>query len=473
VVFGPGVGGGLPALCRPHPGGFQTRPYPRRARLHAILADGRASLLTNAGTTMTLKQIEAHNFKSFRDLSVELGQLNVLIGANASGKSNFVQLLRFARDIANLGTENAVSLQGGLDYLNNLALGYSTPFQLRLAFQQESERYGGTGFGNDTILFRFSSIAFDFALQASSNSSEMVPCKDKVVVGVHLYEPHKESDLIGIGLITFFFRNGLLTFEADLPGGLTIDQIFGDLLDRDTAEKGSHQLFLEVGRFIPSLRYGGVMGIPRAVNLVSDISVYDLHAKLPKELAHSVGKIDLEEDGSNLVIALRNILGDPSQRRIFINLVQDILPFVADVQAERFADRFMTLKLREKFAQEQFLPASLLSDGTINIMALIVALYFSDKPLIVIEEPEKNIHPYLIARVANMLKDASRHKQIIVTTHNPEIVRNVGLNDLLLVSRDRDGFSTIRRPAEDRDVQTFLSNEIGIEELFARNLLGA
>jgi predicted ATP-dependent endonuclease of OLD family len=171
-------------------------------------------------------------------------------------------------------------------------------------------------------------------------------------------------------------------------------------------------------------------------------------------------------------IPLKNILEDDDKRRTFSNLLQDILPFVSDIDVQRFADRFLHFRLRETYSGGQYLPASLMSDGTVNITALIVALYFSDKPLIVIEEPEKNIHPYLIARVANMLKDASRHKQIIVTTHNPEIVRNVDLNDLLFVSRDRDGFSTIRRPAEDKDVQTFLSNEIGIDELFARNMLG-
>ncbi len=53
----------------------------------------------------------------------------------------------------------------------------------------------------------------------------------------------------------------------------------------------------------------------------------------------------------------------------------------------------------------------MLSDGTIGIIALIVAIYLNDKAVIVIEEPERNIHPYLIAPVAEMLKDASRHKQ--------------------------------------------------------------
>ena len=89
----------------------------------------------------------------------------------------------------------------------------------------------------------------------------------------------------------------------------------------------------------------------------------------------------------------------------------------------------------------------------------------------IIEEPERNIHPYLISKVVNMMKDASQRKQIIVTTHNPEFVRHAGLENILLVSRGEDGFSIITRPADKEEVKTFLKNDIGIDELYIQNLL--
>jgi len=73
--------------------------------------------------------------------------------------------------------------------------------------------------------------------------------------------------------------------------------------------------------------------------------------------------------------------------------------------------------------------------------------------------------------MVNMMKDASRQKQIIVTTHNPEIVKYADLENILLVSRDREGFSTISRPAHKEKVKIFLKNEIGVEELYVRSLL--
>ena len=104
--------------------------------------------------------------------------------------------------------------------------------------------------------------------------------------------------------------------------------------------------------------------------------------------------------------------------------------------------------------------------------ALIVALYFEEKILVILEEPEKNIHPYLIGSVVEMMKDAAGKKQIFVTTHNPEIVKRVDIESILLISRNREGFSTISKPAEREEVKTFLENEIGIEDLYIQNLLG-
>ncbi len=48
---------------------------------------------------MAIKRIRVRNFKSFKDLEVELGKFNLLIGANASGKSNFIRIFEFLRDI--------------------------------------------------------------------------------------------------------------------------------------------------------------------------------------------------------------------------------------------------------------------------------------------------------------------------------------------------------------------------------------
>ena len=60
----------------------------------------------------------------------------------------------------------------------------------------------------------------------------------------------------------------------------------------------------------------------------------------------------------------------------------------------------------------------------------------------------------------------------MITTHSTEAVKHADLDNLLLISRDSEGFSVISRPGDKEEVRTFLANEIGIEELYAQNLLG-
>ena len=72
---------------------------------------------------MPITCISVTNFKSFREMSFHPAAFNILIGSNASGKSNLIQLFIFLRDIAKYGIGNAISLQGGVDYLRNTVIG--------------------------------------------------------------------------------------------------------------------------------------------------------------------------------------------------------------------------------------------------------------------------------------------------------------------------------------------------------------
>jgi len=115
-----------------------------------------------------------------------------------------------------------------------------------------------------------------------------------------------------------------------------------------------------------------------------------------------LGAIDLVAALAFLTI----IFGTPLPQLILFSagllLVKGLFAFTGDVLS--FLDLFAALIL---FISLFFaLPAFLISDGTINIIALLVALYFEKKPLAIIEEPERNIHPYLISRVVDMMKDA-------------------------------------------------------------------
>jgi len=167
------------------------------------------------------------------------------------------------------------------------------------------------------------------------------------------------------------------------------------------------------------------------------------------------GPAALEPDASNLPIVLKRLL-----------------PFLQELDVVRQADQSLLIEYIEGFAPDTRLPAFLMSGGTRNLTALIVALYFEDSSLTIIEEPEANIHPVLISRICEMFVEASASRQVMVTTHNPETLRYVPMESVLVVSRDSDGFSTAERVGDRPGVAEFLEQELGVSDLQLMGLLG-
>jgi len=417
---------------------------------------------------MTIKRIRVTNFKSFENLDIELSRFNVLIGANASGKSNFVSIFKFLRDILTAGLDNAVSMQGGVEYLRNMNIGASEDLFIEFVSDRE---FGWLRLRTEKGLIgiKIYETAYKFALGFYKKGSGFRIAEDKLFmkcgfVRLHDRQKGKPEEMLGRGEIRIFRSNGKISVNLDIPKGLPLKE--EDILPPFFREErlSQHVLLLEGPLFILLPRFP-------LLEICRNISIYDFDPKLPKRATPITGKAELEEDGSNLSIILKKVLENKEKSRTFFNLIKDLLPFVEGLGVEKFADKSLLFKLQETYFRNQHLPASLISDGTINIAALIIALYFEKKPVIIIEEPERNIHPHLISKVVDMMKDVSVNKQIIVTTHNPEIVKHAGLENLLFVYRDERGFSKISRPADKEEVRVFLSNDIGIEELYVQNLL--
>jgi predicted ATPase len=205
------------------------------------------------------------------------------------------------------------------------------------------------------------------------------------------------------------------------------------------------------------------------------IHLYEINPKPPKEFSRISGKSELEPDGKNLILILKRLLNDKGKEEKLAEIIKDFLPFIEKISIDKLADKYICANIKEVFSNDKFLPASLMSDGTINIIALIIILFFEEKPIIIIiEEPEGNIHPYLISKVVDIMKDVSErmNKQIIITTYNPEIVKHSGVEHLYLIQRNENGFSSMVKPQENKQVQIFLENQMGLDELFVQNFLG-
>lgn len=431
---------------------------------------------------MAIKKVKITNFRSFKEAEVHLGAFNVLIGANASGKSNFVQLFRFLRDIRKEGLDNAISLQSGVEYLRNINIGNSQKLSIEItsdpiyfshpAISRGLLKYiprpamrrgrlkqiGRVKIGE--IIYKFS---IDFK-KARGRGPKFKIVEDEVIL--------KIKDDEGPLLINEKLFSGDIVISKNQEGKISV------IPRHDRGEKGEEEirneffsLFFWDKQLLPPENLLLEISDPFLRNILDSITVYDFDPKQSKKAIPISGKAELEEDGANLSIVLKNIMEDKEERRKLLNLVRDLLPFVRNFSVEKFADRSLIFELHEVYSDKHHLPASLISDGTINVLALVIALYFEGKSLAIIEEPERNMHPHLVSKIVEMMKDAAQKKQIIVTTHNPEMVKYAGMENILLVSRDKDGFSTICRPSEKKEIQTFLKNEMEIEELFVQNLL--
>jgi predicted ATPase len=422
---------------------------------------------------MPIKRIHIENFKSFSVIDVELSRLNVVIGSNAAGKSNFISAFGFLRDIARHGIVNAIAMQGGADYIRNAKIGNERDLVVQVIYEPErgEDVIDRTGKDGSLLEVRSCESSYEFALHFNAAGDGFSIVRDQLHFGCEVsscgngngHNPQEKNTATGKGSIQVTSEKGEVHYAVDIPEGCSLTE--NDLIP----------LFFR-GKKLPerTLLLETIYGypLPHFEKFFDRIAIYDIDPKLPKKGAVITGKRELDENAGNLAFVVKSILENPEKKRKFANLLRDVLPFVEDFSVQKFMDISLILTMRERYAKSRDLPASSLSDGTITIFAMIIALYFEEKPFIIIEEPVSHIHPFLIARLMKMMKEASEKKQVMITTHNTEVVKHASLDDVLLISRDSEGFSIISRPGDKEEVRTFLANEIGIEELYVQNLLG-
>jgi predicted ATPase len=157
----------------------------------------------------------------------------------------------------------------------------------------------------------------------------------------------------------------------------------------------------------------------------------------------------LLEDASNLGLVLNDILHHPELKR---NLLEKLTKFYEEVEDIDTHIRGGTVQI---FFHERGLrhpvPATRLSDGTLRYLCLLSILcHPNPPPLICIEEPELGMHPDILPTIADLLVEASERTQLIVTTHSDILVSQFKDNpeSVLICERDIMGTSIRRRDRE-------------------------
>jgi predicted ATPase len=350
---------------------------------------------------MLFTRLELKNLLSFQDTKVDLRPLNVLIGPNASGKSNLIDVMSLLR-AAPASLSDAIRQGGGV----------------------RSWISGAVEAG------RVASVICDVELEPSPSLRYTLAFAEEanavMVVEESLCEGSEEH----------FTRQGSSARRrVSESGGSTATNHI----------PVSESFFSVYKNPSDPTRITNLGGALDAVRIYRDFSTSGARAPARYGSSVSAPKDCLSENGDNLALMLQELdfLGK-------MDVVNEYL--------KRFWDRFVRVKVRleggyaqtyvEEGGMKHPLSAARLSDGTLKFLCLLAALLNPNAPpLMCIEEPEAGMHPEAIPIVVDLLVEASERMQLIVTTHSEALVDALSdrPEDVLVCERDFDGGTQFKR----------------------------
>lgn len=356
-----------------------------------------------------LTRFRFKNFKSFHDAELMLSPLTVLIGANASGKSNAIeglQLLSWLAEGRRLGDlyssirEQELSLRGSLPRLSyNPGNGAVGSFLLGCSFDLASRR----------------SLEFQLELGASRDGlrieGECLTPEDSEVPHYWVVEqaPSFGSD------IKVAYNNFARGGRKPQISCVDFQAVFTQLLT--PARFGARHSRSQ--RSIPS-------ACQALQQRLSSILFLDPSPRRMREYSFKTDR-QLKGDGSNLSAVLHDLIVNQGQKRQVLGFVRSLPEQdIADIEFVDTPREEVMVALRESFGdRRRIFEAAALSDGTLRVLAVAAALLaVKEGSLVVIEEIDNGVHPSrakeLLARIQQIIDQ--RGLRVLVTTHNPALL---------------------------------------------------
>jgi predicted ATPase len=344
-----------------------------------------------------LAKVKIKNYKSIGKCDIDLARMSVLIGRNGSGKSNFLDALKFVVDGLVTSLDHAIKARGGIQSVRRKSTGHPRNFAIELKLNLPE--------------MRVASYAFEIAARTEGGFS--VKREDlKIVSGAGKPVGHysvADGQLIG-------------SRPENLP------------------QPVSDRLFLVVASGIPEFR--------PAYDALCSMGFYNLNPDSMRELQSPDAGELLHHDGDNIASVIGRMNADQKERaEAFLS---KIVPGIDGVERSTLGPR-ETLEFRQTIEGAEhpwkFLAASM-SDGTLRALGILTAASQLLKPngsarLVGIEEPETALHPAAAKALVDALKEATAHTQVIITTHSAELLDAIDEPDSLFVVQARKGETSI------------------------------
>ncbi|MEZ4360646.1 MAG: AAA family ATPase [Kofleriaceae bacterium] len=345
-------------------------------------------------------RVQLKNYRSIEACDVELGALAFLVGANGSGKSNFLDALRLIRDALNSSLELALRARGGLGEVRRRSVGHPRNLGIRIDFQLEEH---GTGH-----------LAFEIAAR---KDGEYVVARETCRLGPAFYVV-KEGEVTST---TMSVRPPAMNDRLYLPNA------------------------------------AGITEFRPVYDALLNLGFYCINPEVVRELQQPDKGDVLTRDGRNLAAVidrLRRTKADAALDRIQAYL-EKVVPGVTGFHSKRIAsmETVEFLQSVQGVSDPWRFLAGNMSDGTLRVLAILVALFQdggkSRTRLVGLEEPETALHPAAAGLLRDCIVEASAHTQVIVTSHSADLLDNQELPpDSIFAVEAHLGKSTITRIGE-------------------------
>ncbi len=338
--------------------------------------------------------------------------MTVLVGPNASGKSNVVDVLRFIGHSLRRGLDAAITSRQGIGAVRR-SKPKGRPYDVEVGFRAKKGRFSidygfvlGSRSGGIYYVKREHCVVTP--ADQRGDEVEFERSEDRIVkpsdAGALYDEDLDATELAFRSLARYIL---LRPFEGSGPGGRRpshVNQTYRDVI--------------------------------QAVESISGMRSYRMFPDTMREPRRPRDPRRLREDGSNLASVLKEMSRSPNLGEIEEALAR-VVPGLSGLQVQQ-SGGYLVVKLRHQAGDGSgsgsFFDLSQESDGTVRLLGLLVALYQENTPpLIGIEEPELTIHPGALAALADILVETTHRAQALVTTHSPDLIDRLPIEYLRAV----------------------------------------
>jgi predicted ATPase len=411
---------------------------------------------------MRLEFIQITRYRSLYDIVFRPGSLTVVVGPNNSGKTNLVDAIDFVAEAYRYGLEIAVGRKGGFENIAHRKMRRTkSPVGFRVAARIPATDLRGevatvqsiTAIGRDAELrveHYFELVARSQAIEAdymvASETVRIDLCRGEECD--RLLEVSRTVEGVQIDHVaptsSAFSRN--VVFPFDEAG-------FANYL---TSPKGLSNADL----FLGSRFYNPTLAL--FARTMANTRVYQLAPLEGRRPGVPTPNPDLERHGANLPAFVAQLRKNHSIWSSIMETMRRAVPGLEDIDTAFTPDRRLTLRFHEHNVGRPWASEDV-SDGTIQTLALLAALYDPRTKLVLIEEPENAVHPWIVRNFVEACRTIT-DKQIVLTTHSPVLINSLVPAEVLVAFRTAGETHVVPLVVLDPEAESLWAN--GVARVF-------